>query len=277
MGLGMKKYFICILFTIIGIILVGFGLFSSKSLKETGTYSKVTKEADSAVEEVVEEVKEEPVLENEEVNDVVVSNNEVVSEVSETKVEEAYQNINTTISGNYIKIGDVLYNNLMQDDGSNFYLNHNINGVYDGIGVPYVDFRNDFTDRKTIIYSHSSMRGNGPFQVLQQYDGNKWFYDNNKYITISYNGNTYNYLIFSVYISVADSEESPGLEYFHRMDYTDSDWNETINYYKNNSMYDTGVSVDGNDKIVILQTCSMNPNYYQKSYRYNLLVMGKLV
>ena len=76
---------------------------------------------------------------------------------------------------------------------------------------------------------------------------------------------------------MADSEESPGLEYFHRMDYTDSDWNETINNYKNNSMYDTGVSVDGNDKIVILQTCSMNPNYYQKSYRYNLLVMGKLV
>ena len=277
MGLGMKKYIICILFTVIGIILVGFGLFSSKTLKETGTYSKVTKEADSAVEEVVNEVKEEPVVENTEVNDVVVSNNEAVSEISETKVEETYQNTGATISGNYIKIGDILYNNLMQDDGSNFYLNHNINGVYDGIGVPYVDFRNDFTDRKTIIYSHSSMRGNGPFQALQQYDGNKWFYDNNKYITISYNGNTYNYLIFSVYISVADSEESPGLEYFHRMDYTDSDWNETINNYKNNSMYDTGVSVDGNDKIVILQTCSMNPNYYQKSYRYNLLVMGKLV
>lgn len=274
MGLGMKKYYISILISIAGIILVIFGLFSHSTLKESGTYSRVNKNPDN----VVEEVSEEPVVENND-NDqeVVVTENEVVSEVSEVEVEESYQNTGATISGNYIKIGDILYNNLMQDDGSNFYLNHNINGEYDGVGVPYVDFRNDFTDRKTIIYSHSSMKGNGPFQVLQNYDGNKWYYDNNRYITISYNGRIYNYLIFSVYVSMADSEESPGLEYFHRMDYSDAEWDETINNYKNNSMYDTGVNVNGNDKIVILQTCSMNPNYYQKSYRYNLLIMGKLV
>ena len=36
-------------------------------------------------------------------------------------------------------------------------------------------------------------------------------------------------------------------------------------------------SSNSNDKIIILQTCSMDPNYYEKYYRYNLLIMGKLI
>ena len=161
--------------------------------------------------------------------------------------------------------------------GDNFYLNHNLNGVQDNIGVPYIDFRNNFYTRKTIIYAHSTTNNNGPFQVLQNYHNNKSFYDNNKYITITYNGNTYTYLIFSVYVSLAENIDSEGLDYFYDMDYTDSEWQETINGYKNKSEYDTGVSVNASDRIVILQTCSMDPNYMGKYYRYNLLVMGKLV
>ena len=61
------------------------------------------------------------------------------------------------------------------------------------------------------------------------------------------------------------------------MDYSDNEWNERINYYKSKSEYDTGVEVNGNDKILILQTCSMDPAYYEKYYRYNLLIMAKLV
>jgi len=48
-------------------------------------------------------------------------------------------------------------------------------------------------------------------------------------------------------------------------------------YYKNNSDYDTGVEVSANDKILILQTCSMDSRYYKKYYRYNQLVMAKLI
>ena len=76
---------------------------------------------------------------------------------------------------------------------------------------------------------------------------------------------------------VADSEESKGLEYFHREYYTASQWGEALQYYKEQSEYDTGVSVSQYDKILILQTCSMDNQYFEKYYRYNLLVMGKLV
>ena len=183
-----------------------------------------------------------------------------------------------SVGANNIQIAGSLARNLMKDEtGENFYLNHNINGVYDGIGVPYIDSRTDFNTRKTIIYSHSSPNGNGPFQPLQNYHNNKGYYDGHRYITVNYNGVQYTYEIFSVYVSLADSEESEGLEYFHNIYYSDEEWGNRIQWYKNNSEYDTGVSVSASDKILILQTCSMDPNYYQRYYRYNLVIMGKLV
>ena len=190
-----------------------------------------------------------------------------------TTYSEPEENI---IQGNSIRVASI-YNHLMNDDGSYYYLNHGLDGTENGIGVPFIDQRTDFGGRKTIIYAHSSMAGNGPFNALQNYHYNKNYYDNNKYITINYNGNTYTYEIFSVYVSVANNEEDQGLEYYHNMYYSDSDWENTINWYKSNSDYDTGVSVNGNDKILILQTCSMDPSYYEKYYRYNLVIMGKLI
>ena len=183
-----------------------------------------------------------------------------------------------SVGPNNIHIAGSLQRNLMKDEtGENFYLNHNINGVYDGLGVPYIDYRTDFNTRKTIIYAHSSTNGNGPFQPLQNYHNNKGYYDGHRYIVVNYNGMQYTYLIFSVYVSLADSEESEGLEYFHNIYYDDIEWGNRIQWYKNNSEYDTGVSVSASDKILILQTCSMDPNYYQRYYRYNLVIMGKLV
>ncbi len=224
---------------------------------------------------VKQAAKEEKVEEKKEIQpeEVTVSQEERIEEVvQETPVTQP------TIEGNRIQISNILNNNLMKDhDGSNIYLDHNMYGVYDGRGVPYIDFRTDLTGRKTIIYAHSSTSGNGPFQVLQNYHNNKGFYDANRYITIYYEGNTYTYEIFSVYVSVAESEDSEGLEYFHNIYYNDNEWEETIQKYKNNSEYDTGVQVSSDDQILILQTCSMDPNYYEHYYRYNLLIMGKLV
>ncbi len=181
------------------------------------------------------------------------------------------------INGNSIKVGSI-YDNLMNDDGSLYYLNRNMNGVEDGRGVPFLDSRNDLNGRKSIIYAHSSPDGvSGPFNGLQNYHNNYNYFQNNRYITINYNGRTYTYEIFSVYISTADNEDSEGLKYYYKMDYSDEEWQQDLNYYKSHSEYDTGVSVNSSDKIVILQTCSMDPNYFEKYYRYNLLVMGKFI
>ena len=178
---------------------------------------------------------------------------------------------------NYISIDGVLNNRLMDDDGTYYYLNHNIDGKYDEIGIPIVDVRTNFETRKTIVYAHSTLAGNGPFQALQNYDRNKDFYDNHKYISIRYNGKDYKYEIFSVFLSLAEDDNSPELEYFYNTLYVDSEWEDIIHYYKDKSQYDTGVAVNKSDKILILQTCSMDPNYYEKYYRYNLLIFAKKI
>ena len=80
-------------------------------------------------------------------------------------------------------------------------------------------------------------------------------------------------------ISDGKLKEGEEISFELLLEYADTieEWDKTINWYKSNSDYDTGVSVNSSDKILILQTCSMDPNYYEKYYRYNLVIMGKLI
>ena len=58
-----------------------------------------------------------------------------------------------TLPTNYIEIPGALQKPLMKDEtGEHFYLNHDENGNYNGLGVPYIDVRTDFNTRKTIIW-----------------------------------------------------------------------------------------------------------------------------
>ena len=232
----------------------------------TNVYGKNVINNSNSIVEVVKEVK---------VKSSDTSNTEAKL-LTTTEYTNYVQKVNH-VNGNSIRVGGVTKPLMKDNDGSHFYLTHNINGVYDGNGLPYIDFRTNFNTQETIIYAHSSKAGNGPFQMLQNYHNNPGFYNNNKYITVNYNGVTYNYLIFSVYVSTANSEEDEGLAYFHNISYSNYEWDIALNKYKSRSEYNTGVNVNSNDKILILQTCSMDNNYYEKYYRYNLLVMGKLV
>ena len=140
-----------------------------------------------------------------------------------------------------------------------------------------IDNRLDFNSRKIIIYGHSYVGGGGLFNYFQNYDNNKPFYNNHKYITINYNNNIYKYEIFSVYIVTANSDDDPSMEYYYWYNYSNVKWNEVIKSYKSKSQYDTGVDVSVKDKILIIQTCSTNPSVAGKYYKANLLIMAKLI
>ena len=238
-----KKRLIIILITVL-LLVIGTGIIFLLPQKETVSIKK-------------NEI--EPVKENVEYKDKPI-------------VKEILHNPN-----NRIRIDTILDKRLMDDDGEYYYLNHNLEGRYDEVGIPFVDFRTNFETRKTLIYAHSTLAGNGPFQVLQNYHNNKDFYEEHKYISITYNDKDYEYEIFSVVLSLADDERSPELEYFYTTEYYDSDWEKIIQGYKNKSEYDTGVEVSKTDKVLILQTCSMDPDYYEKYYRYNILIFAKKI
>ena len=232
---------------------------------------KVETKVQPKVETKVETKTETKVVPKEEPKTSTTVTTKPKEETKVESIEEKYNLGTITISNSSFK------RNLIMDDGTYFYLNHDLNGKYNGVGMPIIDFRTNFTGRKTILYAHSAKNGGSPFNYLQNYHNNKSFYNNHKYINISYGGENYTYEIFSVYVSLADDDYDEGLEYFRVMSYTDSEWDQRIKWYKGNSEYDTGVNVSGNDKILILQTCSMDDNYYHKYYRANLVVMAKLI
>lgn len=244
----MKKKISIIIIFILGLILVGLSYFNHNFLKED--HVDLPKEKTS---------------------------NETLGTEAKTNTKKQYVEREKNNPNNYIKIDSILYNRVMDDDGTNYYLNHNLDGIEDDIGIPYIDFRTDFKTRKSLIYAHSTPNGKGPFQVLQNYHNNYNFYLEHPLIEVRYNDITYQFQIFSVYISTANSEEDPGLEYFYHLYYSDEKWDNKIKEYKSLSEYDTGVEVSKEDKVLILQTCSMDPNYYEKYYRYNLLVFGKMI
>ena len=270
----MKKYigviiaFLCTVLLFSNVIVFGYTeesyLNAINELENVKTsFDLATKKVEEKHEEekMKEKIHQEELKRQEELNRQKVKEQFIKKEEKNNKinyVEKTIINSNSelkkeTSHDNRLQVSNIIDSKLMKDvKGDNYYLNHSITGVEDGIGVPYIDYRTDFNMRKIIIYGHSSKTLSAPFQELQKYHNNYNFYKNNKYITINYNGKTYKYEIFSVYVAVAEDRYSDELEYFYKMNYSNSKWEETINLYKSKSEYDTGVSVDKNDKILIL-------------------------
>lgn len=249
-------------------------IFTSFLPLETHSSAIVNKQIVDNIDNIKKEEEIKPKKE-----EVVVSNNTYLS--SNNNYEESNSNnitLPSSVKGN-ISISNSDFNSyLTLDDSSYYYLNHDIYGNPSSSGSLMVDFRSNFNGRKTIIYGHSLLDGSGPFNYLQNYHNNYGFYNNHKYIYVNYGGINYTYLIFSVYVQTATSDYDEGLEYFYNIDYdSPEEYQYALDDYKSKSEYDTSVNVNSNDKILILQTCSTDMNYYEKYYRYNLLIMAKQI
>ncbi len=161
---------------------------------------------------------------------------------------------------------------VVQHSDNDYYLDHNLKKEEDVAGAVYLDYRVDINSgRKNIIYGHNgdSSQLNVPFSELEKYY-DKDFYNEHKYITLEDEDGVGTYEIFSVYVETREPI------YMYLNFKTDSSWLEHITYLKNKSLYDTGVSVDETDDVLILQTCSHSENYIKYKDKY-LLVVAKRV
>lgn len=172
-----------------------------------------------------------------------------------------------------ISIPDTSINSVVvQHEDNDYYLNHGLVNDENVEGAVYLDYRVKInTGRKNIIYGHNgdSELLNVPFNELEKYYDQD-FFSNHQFINLEDEDGIGIYQIFSVYVEVND------LNYMYLNFKTDSSWLEHINYLKNKSMYDTGVTVDETDEILVLQTCSHNENYAKYKNKY-LLVVAKRV
>lgn len=164
----------------------------------------------------------------------------------------------------YIRIeGTDIDGNIMQYTDNDFYLNHDNNGNYYVYGSIYMDYRNSFDDQKILIFGHNT-NGNSisPLHDLENYDRFS-FYQEHPYIMIELNGQTHKWHVFSVLVVSNKSNKHMKLEF------TDEEWQQHLNWLKSNSLYNTNVNVNLSNQIVTIQTC-----YYGEAESF-ILVSAK--
>jgi sortase B len=139
---------------------------------------------------------------------------------------------------------------VVKSSDNDFYLNHNIKKEQAVEGSIFMDYRNkgDGTDRNTIIYGHN-MKDGSMFKALMGYK-NKDFLNKHPVVTFNTLDKDVRWEVFSAYVTDTSF-------YYIKTDFSDDkDFEQLLKELKERSLYDTGVNVTKDDKILTLSTCS---------------------
>lgn len=207
---------------------------------------------------------------------------ETIKEIKETVVPKEIEIIDEKTVKDYISDLQIKFNNsdikgILNIDGldvnipivkgkdNNYYLKHAVNKKKSVIGSVFIDYRNNTNSRQINIYGHNSTKFNPPFKVLEGYL-DKDYYNEHKYFEFMVNDETRKYEIFSVIVANKDSSEEH-MQFSYKKD---SDWLKHFQRLQKKSKYKLNVTVNKNDKIIVLQTCIFG-RYHDKL----LVIVGK--
>lgn len=167
----------------------------------------------------------------------------------------------------FLEIPDVLATAIVQSDDNDYYLNHDAYKENVKAGTPFLDYRiNSLEERKLLIYGHNSTYRTLPFTSLLNYQ-DKEFYTAHPKMYLYTEKDKKTYKIFSVYI------EDEDFDYVNLDSFNGLTFYEHILKLEDKSLYNTGVTLSEDSKILILQTCSFDNPESSSNY---LLVMGVL-
>ena len=191
-----------------------------------------------------------------------------IKEIVEEVVEE--EELDSDIVGN-IYIPDTEFKAVITQTADNtYYLNHDLEGKSVSKGNPFLDYRDSISSSNVLrIYGHNSRTIYTEFHILENYLKEK-YYKEHPYIYFETKKETKKYQIFSTYTEVKDWS-------YYNANFKDIEiYKKELSKYKNKSLYDTGVEVNENDHILILQTCSYEKKYAKYKNKY-ILIMAKEV
>ena len=175
---------------------------------------------------------------------------------------------NPDIKGRLIIDGTGIDELIMQSSNNDYYLNHNEKKEYEALGSIILDYRTTLDDKKVLVYGHSSIYRYVPFNELESYY-DKDFYRKHKYIKVVTTEKIYTYEIFSVYVETDDFS-------YVNLKIDEDTYNKDLNKYKLRSLYDTGVEVEDDSDILILQTCSNSAKYKKYKKKFLLIIAKRL-
>ena len=153
---------------------------------------------------------------------------------------------------------------VMQSRDNDYYLSRAVNGTWNKVGTPFMDFRNngDFSDRLTVIYGHY-MGDGSMFTDIHNYKSQK-FFDEHPYIDLYTPDGSWRILpVAGVYQNVEYWDFT--FDY-----YSDEEFLRQINAWKAASAFKSDTGYDAGDRFVVLTLCT----YDVENSRF--LLVGKL-
>ncbi|GFP74478.1 class B sortase [Clostridium fungisolvens] len=139
---------------------------------------------------------------------------------------------------------------IVKGTDNNFYLKHTFKKEENKAGSIFMDYENNsqFKDLHTTIYGHN-LKNSSMFSALMKYK-DKDFYVSNPYFWIYTPNGDLKCEIFSCYITGSTSES------YNKSFTTRDEYDKFLKTLKKNSIYDTGVEVTVDDKVLSLSTCT---------------------
>ncbi len=153
----------------------------------------------------------------------------------------------------WIRVNNTNVNySVLQSDDNEFYLHHDFNKKSSFAGWVYGDFRDDFVHfgNNTILYGHN-MLNRTMFSTLSWCLKESWYTnEENQYIKLSTPTSNTIWKIFSIYTIKPEV-------YYLKTYFEDSKTHqEFLDTLKGRSIYNFGVDLTSDDKILTLSTCS---------------------
>lgn len=156
---------------------------------------------------------------------------------------------------------------IVQGNNNTYYLQHDLNGKETKEGQAFLDYRAKIDESYQLnIYGHHFKERTGIFASLTNYTDIS-FYKQNPYFYLETRKRKVTYLVYNVLGVFKDNNEHMKLTFSSRKAFL-----EHLTLMNQSSLYDTGVSVNENDKILVLQTC-----YYDRKVGDYLLILMKEV
>lgn len=225
-----------------------------------GTY-KEYKDAKDKYDKVEEEFVHKIETESEEIP--IETETEIIENTESEVQEEApkrpwYESIWVDLEGLQNKYAEVVgwlyFENdsisypLMQTTDNQKYLRMAYDGSYSKAGSIFVEttHEGDFSEMHTIVYGHNQ-KDNNMFGRLMNYQKYKWYYENHQYFQVFCEDKIYRYQIFAYQAVGVDG-------FIFREVYSSAD--VLAQRLKENSMINSGIVVEEDDKIVTLCTCT---------------------
>lgn len=254
------------------IVLVSVKINNNKTNKNINKINEVASDLSYYFDDIedtqAEDITNQETINQDSINETNTTETTNIITAYNTKYEQSFEkliSINNDTKA-WLKLNNTTINfPIVQTTDNDFYLNHDFNKDNNANGWAFIDYRNnlDNMDQNTIIYGHNT-KSNTMFATLKYALKESWYKNEaNQTITFNTPNKQMKFKIFSVY--VVDNTN----DYLY-INFSDEDFTNFINLIKGRSIYDFGVDVTTNDKIITLSTCSDRGNK-------RLVVHGKLL